>query len=94
MQYKIQVFIGVTLLLFSGIVIAQENIDDESTVVYQASYFAEWSPVTAQDMLDRIPGLDMGSMASSNRSSRGSRSSSGGRSSGGGRGFGLSLIHI
>ena len=88
MQYKIQVFIGVTLLLFSGIVIAQENIDDESTVVYQASYFAEWSPVTAQDMLDRIPGLDMGSMASSNRSSRGSRSSSGGRSSGGGRGFG------
>ena len=89
MQYKIQVFIGVTLLLFSGIVIAQENIDDESTVVYQASYFSEWSPVTAQDMLDRIPGLDMGSMASSNRSSRGSRSSSGGRSScGGGRGFG------
>ena len=89
MQYKIQVFIGVTLLLFSGIVIAQENIDDESTVVYQASYFAEWSPVTAQDMLDRIPGLDMGSMASSNRSSRGSRSSSGGRSSGGGgRGVG------
>ncbi|MBS24524.1 MAG: hypothetical protein CMQ28_02665, partial [Gammaproteobacteria bacterium] len=79
-----------TLFLHSGIVISQENVDDESTVVYPASYFAEWSPVTAQDMLDRIPGLDMGSMSSFSRSSRGSSRSSGRGSSGGsgGRGFG------
>ena len=79
-----------TLFLQSGIVISQENVDDESTVVYPASYFAEWSPVTAQDMLDRIPGLDMGSMSSFSRSSRGSSRSSGRGSSGGsgGRGFG------
>ena len=59
-------------------------------MVYPASYFAEWSPVTAQDMLDRIPGLDMGSMSSFSRSSRGSSRSSGRGSSGGsgGRGFG------
>lgn len=90
MQYKIQIFLGITLFLYSGIVISQENIDDESTVVYPASYFAEWSPVTAQDMLDRIPGLDMGSMSSFSRSSRGSSRSSGRGSSGGsgGRGFG------
>ena len=90
MQYKIQIFLGVTLFLHSGIVISQENVDDESTVVYPASYFAEWSPVTAQDMLDRIPGLDMGSMSSFSRSSRGSSRSSGRGSSGGsgGRGFG------
>ena len=90
MQYKIQIFLGVTLFLQSGIVISQENVDDESTVVYPASYFAEWSPVTAQDMLDRIPGLDMGSMSSFSRSSRGSSRSSGRGSSGGsgGRGFG------
>jgi len=90
LQYKIQIFLGITLFLYSGIVISQENIDDESTVVYPASYFAEWSPVTAQDMLDRIPGLDMGSMSSFSRSSRGSSRSSGRGSSGGsgGRGFG------
>jgi len=90
LQYKIQIFLGITLFLYSGIVISQENVDDESTVVYPASYFAEWSPVTAQDMLDRIPGLDMGSMSSFSRSSRGSSRSSGRGSSGGsgGRGFG------
>ena len=90
MQYKIQIFLGITLFLYSGIVVSQENIDDESTVVYHASYFAEWSPVTAQDMLDRIPGLDMGSMSSFSRSGRGSSRSSGRGSSGGsgGRGFG------
>ena len=90
MIYKVQIFLGIALFPYSGIVISQENLDDESTVVYPASYFAEWSPVTAQDMLDRIPGLDMGSMSSFSRSSRGSSRSSGRGSSGGsgGRGFG------
>ena len=39
---------------------AQENVGDESTVRYPASYFSQWSPVTAQDMLDRIPGMSSG----------------------------------
>lgn len=47
--------------------LAQDNVGDESTVIYPASYFEEFSPITAQDMLDRIPGM----------------SSSGGRGGGG-----------
>ena len=73
---------------------AQENVGDESTVRYSASYFFEWAPVTAQDMLDRIPGLDLGDMggfgsgsSSRGRSTGGSRRGSPG-SGGGGRGFG------
>ena len=40
--------------------IAQDNVGEESTVRYPASYFVEWAPVTAQDMMDRIPGLSGG----------------------------------
>ena len=39
---------------------AQDNLGEDSTVRYPAIYFSEWAPVTAQDMLDRIPGLDAG----------------------------------
>ena len=39
---------------------AQDNVGEDSTVRYAATYFSEWTPVTAQDMLDRIPGLDAG----------------------------------
>ena len=31
-----------------------------STVVYEADFFAQYNPVTANDMLDRIPGLNLG----------------------------------
>ena len=68
--------VGIVLYVATHVVSAQETIGDDSTVIYPASYFAEWAPVTAQDMIDRIPGLDMGSMASFSRSSRGSRGSS------------------
>ena len=70
-------------------VFAQDNVGDDSTVRYPAAYFEEWAPVTAQDMMARIPGLSSGS-----GSSGGSRGFSGGRGgppgSGGsrGRGFG------
>jgi outer membrane receptor for ferrienterochelin and colicin len=36
---------------------ADENAD--STVVYSADFFAQYSPVTAKDMLDRIPGVSL-----------------------------------
>ncbi|NKB32497.1 MAG: hypothetical protein GKR91_05305 [Pseudomonadales bacterium] len=39
---------------------AQDNVGEDSTVRYPATYFSEWAPVTAQDMLDRIPGMDSG----------------------------------
>ena len=75
---------------------AQENVGEESTVRYPASYFSEWAPVTAQDMLVRIPGLDPRSMGSSFRGGISSRApsppggSTGGPSGAGGgeRGFG------
>ena len=51
-------------------VVAQDNVGDESTISYPASYFSQWSPVTAQDMLIRIPGFDAQSIGGSSRSSR------------------------
>lgn len=46
---------------------------DDSTVVYEASFFSQYNPITANDMLERIPGINIG------------RGGPGGR---GGRGFG------
>jgi len=37
---------------------ADESAD--STVVYTAEYFSQYNPVTANDMLDRIPGISLG----------------------------------
>lgn len=77
------------VLSLGSSVFAQDNVGDDSTVRYPAAYFEEWAPVTAQDMMARIPGLSSGS-----GSSGGSRGFSGGRGgppgSGGsrGRGFG------
>jgi len=77
------------------IVLAQDNVGEESTVVYPASYFTEYSPLTAQDMLDRIPGAGSSGGGPSGFSGGSSRGFSGGGSRGGfsgggrgGRGFG------
>ena len=39
-----------------------ENADDSanSTVVYSSDFFSQYNPVTANDMLDRIPGISLG----------------------------------
>ncbi|NKB32505.1 MAG: TonB-dependent receptor plug domain-containing protein [Pseudomonadales bacterium] len=51
------------LLLVSPLVTAQlvqpEDPTDDSTIVYPASYFAEFFPVSANDMLNRIPGIGL-----------------------------------
>ncbi len=39
---------------------AQDSATNDSTVRYPASYFTEWAPSTAQDMLSRIPGVSAG----------------------------------
>jgi hypothetical protein len=64
---------------------AQETSGDDSTVVYPANYFSEWSPITAQDMLDRIPGFSGGNGPGSGGPGPGGFS---GNPSSGGRGFG------
>ncbi len=51
------------LTLVSGQAGAQvdqfEDPTDDSTIVYPASYFAEFNPVSANDMLNRIPGISL-----------------------------------
>ena len=89
-MYRLFLFFNMISLLIlvsiAQLTFAQENVGEESTIRYPASYFSEWAPVTAQDMLDRIPGLDLGSMGGfrGRSSSRGRPSGSGGS----GRGFG------
>ncbi len=36
-----------------------EDTTDDSTIVYPASYFAEFLPVSVNDMLNRIPGINL-----------------------------------
>ena len=86
-------FLLLFLLTVSSSVIAQDNVGEESTVVYNNDYFAQWSPVTAQDMIDRIPGLTEGGSSRGGFSGRSSGGFGGGFSgfrggSRGGRGFG------
>jgi outer membrane receptor for ferrienterochelin and colicins len=56
---------------------AQSTTGLDSTVVYPASYFSEFAPVSASDMIDRVPGialaLDAGNTGSNsqNNNSRG-----------------------
>ena len=38
---------------------ANADEDANSTVIYSADFFAQYSPVTAKDMLDRIPGVSL-----------------------------------
>ncbi|MEZ5492312.1 MAG: hypothetical protein R3F50_18675 [Gammaproteobacteria bacterium] len=59
--------------------------EDESTVTYPRSYFNQFAPVTAKDMLDRIPGLGSTTGGGPPGGGGGFRGGGGG---GGGRGFG------
>ncbi len=73
---------------------AQDNVGEDSTVVYPASYFAEFVPVTAQDMLARIPGVDSATGGSSRSfSGRGQGGGNGGRGFGSGSGGSQILIN-
>jgi len=65
--------------------LAQDTSEDGSTVIYPASYFEQWGPRTAQDMLDRIPGQGSGG---GNSFGGGGGSGGGGNPSSGGRGLG------
>jgi outer membrane receptor for ferrienterochelin and colicins len=82
------------ILLFAAVqsVSAQDNVGEDSTVVYPASYFAEFNPVTVQDMLDRIPGV--GSATGGGGNFGGSRQGGGNGGRGLGSGSGGSQIII
>ena len=70
------------LMVFGSFSFGQDNVGDDSTVVYTSVYFAEYAPVTALDMLNRIPGMETSSLSRSGRGGSGGGSSSG-RSRGG-----------
>lgn len=38
---------------------AQQAVEGSSNVSYPAAYFAEYEPLTVNDMLDRVPGIDL-----------------------------------
>ena len=77
------------VLCAPSFVSAQETGSEDSTVVYPAEYFTEYSPTSAQDMLDRIPGLTGGPSGGFG----GGNSGSGGRGFGGGSGGSEVLIN-
>ncbi|GIT20897.1 MAG: hypothetical protein CM1200mP40_05790 [Gammaproteobacteria bacterium] len=48
------------ILPIQSTVLGQEaDAAADSTVTYPASYFAQFSPVSVNDMLDRIPGIEL-----------------------------------
>ena len=63
MQSLLSASLCTLLLAYSTQAMAQrdqeENPSDDSTIVYPASYFAEYYPVSANDMLNRIPGIGL-----------------------------------
>ena len=91
---SIKIAVCIFLLSLGFTISAQDTVGDDSTVRYPAAYFEEWAPVTAQDMMDRIPGLSSGGGSRGGYSSggRGRGGPGGGGPSGGGsrggRGFG------
>ncbi len=48
-----------------------EDATDDSTIVYPAAYFAEFLPVSVNDMLNRIPGINLAMNRGGNRGRRG-----------------------
>jgi outer membrane receptor for ferrienterochelin and colicins len=76
------------LVATSQLASGQESTGGDSTIIYPASYFTEYSPVSAQDMLNRIPGASSSNGGGSSRgfSHGGSGGFSGGSRGGGGRG--------
>ncbi len=62
---------------------AQDASGSDTTIRYPASYFQEWIPSTAKDMLDRIPGMSSGGNFGPGPGSGGG---GGGRGLGGGSG--------
>ena len=86
---SIKIAVCIFLLSLGFTISAQDTVGDDSTVRYPAAYFEEWAPVTAQDMMDRIPGLGSGGGSRGGYSSGGrGRGGPGGGGSRGGRGFG------
>lgn len=51
--------LSVAVAVSAGVALAQDNANSSSTITFPASYFAEFVPVTVNDMLDRVPGIEL-----------------------------------
>jgi len=71
---------------------AQDINGENSTVIYPADYFSQWAPITAKDMLDRIPGQDNSAPRGGGGGIPGGNPSSGGRGLGGGNSGGNEIL--
>lgn len=53
-------FSALTLaLLGNSLVHAQDSNSDDSTIVYEADFFEQYTPISANDMISRIPGVNL-----------------------------------
>lgn len=52
---------ALTIALLGGNVLQaqEENILDDSTIVYEATFFDQYTPISANDMISRIPGVNL-----------------------------------
>src|SRR5690606_33646618 len=51
--------LSITAAIAAASAAAQTQQPDGSTVTFPRDYFVEYAPVTANDMLNRIPGIDL-----------------------------------
>jgi outer membrane receptor for ferrienterochelin and colicins len=72
-------FFASLILIHSGNIHAQPVTDDDSTITYPAEFFAQYQPFSVNDMLDRIPGINIARQDSQSESGPGSSSGSGRR---------------
>ena len=68
-----QTIFAILMLLTASLSLGQAaDVESaNSTVVYEAEFFAQYNPVTANDMLERIPGLNLNDGGSASESDRG-----------------------
>ncbi|MBL4574180.1 MAG: Plug domain-containing protein, partial [Gammaproteobacteria bacterium] len=62
MRYAKNWLLGITyatLASLTNMTHAQESADNDSTITFPASYFAQFNPTTINDMLDRVPGIEL-----------------------------------
>lgn len=86
------VLVALFCIALSQTTLAQETDGENSTVIYPAEYFAQWAPITAKDMLDRIPGQDNSSPSRGGSGIPGGNPTSGGRGLGGGNSGGNEIL--
>ncbi|GJM11602.1 MAG: hypothetical protein DHS20C12_00050 [Pseudohongiella sp.] len=89
---RVAKLLPILLLALPHQLTAQETDGENSTVIYPAEYFSQWAPITAKDMLDRIPGQDNSSPRGGGGGIPGGNPTSGGRGLGGGNSGGNEIL--